>query len=142
MPTKAQFQRVIDLMYTILPLTFEREDSLRMMETRVFSPYYQCGTVHCFGGWFAVALLQEKQLDGNVSYNKGADKMAEMLGFKNSVELKGWAESKKKLWGNEHGHSMFCYEDAFRHPTRRPHGAQTVADIINHLEEVQSRLPE
>lgn len=142
MPTKAQFQKVIDLLYTILPLTFEREGSLNMMESDVNHCEHQCGTVHCFGGWFAVALLHEKQIKGHVSYGEGADKMAQMLGFEWGYYLKKWATRHIRLWGNSYGYNLFCDELAFYHPTRRPHGAKTVADIINHLEEVQQRLPE
>ena len=72
-PTKKQFQKVIDLLYTVLPLTFDNKDHLNMGELRVSDGFHSCGTVHCFGGWFAVALLNEKILTGRVNYMDGGN---------------------------------------------------------------------
>lgn len=139
-PTRAQFQKVIDLLYTILPLTFEQECSLNMAVTRV-NYNHVCGTVHCFGGWIAVALIEADKLTGEVWYDDGANVMARMLGFERAEYLQDWAEINKDIWGNRRGYSMFCEEKAFRHSILRPKGAKSVSDIINHLEEVQARLP-
>lgn len=140
-PTKAQFQKVIDLMYTILPLTFERRDSLDMSESRVDCNGHVCGTVHCFGGWFAVACINESILRKKISYGDGALMMANMLGFESVHGLKCFANGNRDIWGNNYGWDMFLAKSAFYHPIRRPKGAKSVSDIINHLEEVQARLP-
>lgn len=139
-PTKAQLQKVIDLMYTILPLTFERRDSLDMSESRVDCNDHVCGTVHCFAGWFAVACMNAKILSPHISYTDGGDAMARMLGFNNRYQLRNFTKWNA-VWGNHGGWQLFTDRMSFYHPIRRPKGAKSVSDIINHLEEVQARLP-
>lgn len=139
-PTKKQMQKVIDLMYTILPLTFERKRSLDMEEGQVNCDY-ECGSVHCFGGWFAVACLEAGLLEGYVTFRGGGYLMANMLGFGRRHEFECWADDNPDIWDNPYGMEMFIDKKAFKSP-QRPSGAKDVADIINHLQDVQARLPE
>lgn len=139
-PTKKQMQKVIDIMYSVLPLTFEEGARLDMMEVSVNDCFHKCGTVHCFAGWFAVGALNAGLLKGKIYYSVGADLMANMLGFKLKTDLIYWAANNEHIWGNEAGDGIFSASRAFESP-HRPHGAQNVTDIIHHLEDVQSRLP-
>lgn len=139
-PTKKQFQKVIDIMYSVLPLTFEEGARLNMMETEVNCNGHICGTTHCFAGWFAVGALNAGLLRGKIYFNDGAELMARMLGFALRIDLKLWTRCNAHIWGNDNGDGLFCDSAAFISP-HRPHGAQNVTDIIHHLEDVQSRLP-
>lgn len=129
-------------MYTILPLTFERMDSLDMSYPFVDNcEHHTCGTIHCFGGWFAVACLNARLLKRGVYFSDGANKMAKILGFECRLFLEQWAARNPNIWGNSSGGGMFHLAIAFQDSVYRPFGAKSVSDIINHLEEVQARLP-
>lgn len=133
--TKAQVQTVIDNFRKVLPMAVQ-ENHLDMLEEDVNLDGYKCGTVHCHGGWYAVATLD---LNQSLDFSDGATKMAEHLGFDNYLSLEDWAEENPGLWGNSRGETMFVFPSAFKSESR-PEGAQNLQDIIDHWSEVQSRL--
>lgn len=100
--------------------------------------HHVCGTTHCFGGWYAVAAL-DNELD--MTYHHGVYKLQDDLGFTGSENLHNWAKRHPKLWGNMSGQFVFERRYAFFHPDKRPHGALTLQHIVDHLEEVRDRLP-
>lgn len=72
-PTKAQWQVVIDNLKKVLPLAV-RERHLNMMEPDAKSENHECGTIHCFGGWYAVAACDHSEV--YLGYDDGANEMA------------------------------------------------------------------
>lgn len=136
-PKSENVLKVIGKLKNVLPMA-TRERHLDMQEGAVNNGSHPCGTTHCHGGWFAVAMGLHLISD-YVDYNNGANKMAECLGFPNMIQLENWAESNEHLWGNEDGTRMFCNEDAFISPTR-PDGAENLQHIIDHWTEVYERL--
>lgn len=139
-PTKQQMQTVIDNLYAVLPLTFEDENHLDMWETGVDIDH-QCGTVHCFAGWYAAsARLRNRIKKGGINWVRGETLMSKDLGIRGLGSLEKWATENPIIWGNEHGDKIFFDEFAFM-GNSRPNGAKSLSDIINHLEEVKMRLP-
>ena len=53
-PTSQQIQTVIDNFEKVLPQA-TLENHLDMKEEQVRNGSYDCGTVHCHAGWYAVA---------------------------------------------------------------------------------------
>jgi hypothetical protein len=98
-----------------------QEDALDMNEARVYSgggDKYECGTVHCVAGWYAVAnsdrqVIKDKIKKGRVGFDDGANLMAQDLGFGWSYPLKNWAEENPEIWGNDDGFEMFESELAY-----------------------------
>lgn len=138
MPTKAQFQTVIDGLKSILPLA-ATEENFDMFSGTTICNGQVCGTVHCIGGWYAISKIKTNPnldiaLRGNVSFTHGADLMAKDLGFANHHEYEDWADANELLWGNAYGCMMFCGESAYN-------DAETLAQAIAHLESVRDRLP-
>lgn len=132
-PSQKKWQTVIDKLYSILPLTFEAGDQhLDMRETQVNQWGHICGTVHCVGGWYAVAHWQEEALTNRVClvYTKGANALAIDLGFEHSYYLEVWAEKYPFLWGNKNGAYMFTSKVAYRN-------TRTIVGIIKHFERVK-----
>lgn len=134
-PTKAQFQTVIDnLKRAVNEYGATSEDEFDMSEGQTSNDYgTMCGTVHCIGGWYAIATLQP--FNGRVSYVDGANQMALDLGFKDHFALKDWAHLNSITWGNDYGYAMFSDEAAYNN-------ARSLPQAINHLEAVRYRLPE
>jgi hypothetical protein len=134
-PTKKQMAKVIENFYRILPLTFEfGYGHLNFGETRVNGDCnnHECGTVHCVGGWYAIAKgLHEKDV---ISFKEGADAMAKDLGFSDRYELIDWACTyNDDIWQSESS-SIFYSSSAWNY-------AKSITDIIHHLEAVHYRLP-
>lgn len=138
-PTKAHWQVVIDKLKLILPMA-KHECSLDMAQGRV-NQFHKCGTVHCVGGWYAIASGLHNM--GLVDYDDGANYMAADLGFKsewpNDDEiyelLKCWAADNSHIWGNYAGYMMFCDEVAYGY-------AKDMQGVITYLEGVKDRSPE
>lgn len=129
-PTKAQWQTVIDNFKKVLPMTILKHH-LSMSETAV-NDSHTCGTVHCVGGWYAVAALDLAQ---PLSYRDGAKKMSRDLGFEDDNKLEDWAGDNAYIWGNIHGLSMFSGREAYDH-------ANTLGEVVAYLEGVRDRSPE
>jgi hypothetical protein len=114
--------------YVIKKLKSVRDDAIKegafhMDEARVYSggDKYECGTVHCVGGWYAVANLNRKFIkdkfnEGFVGFTDGAELMAQDLGFRYRHYLKNWAEQNPKIWGNEKGCFMFGSASSYDNP--------------------------
>jgi hypothetical protein len=140
-PTKAQFQTVIDNLKSVLPMAIQEQNHFDMMQGTVACAGAICDTVHCIGGWYAIAtdIYKDKAA---TSYSHGAEKMAEDLGFFHDhpiiharENLTNWAFKNPDIWGNPYGNGMFCDELAYNN-------AGTLGEAINHLESVRDRLPE
>lgn len=136
-PTQKQWQTVIDKLYSVLPLTFEPGARLDMQEYHVNNDH-KCGTVHCVGGWYAVAHYQERAFDQAeyLSYAVGAYQMAIDLGFSSIYTLKCWANFHSILWGNNAGDGMFSESRAYDHGNGP---AKSLEDIIHHFEFVKDK---
>ena len=95
---------------------------------------HQCGTVHCFAGWYGV-MHPKLWPHGTLfkEYKVAADAIAERCGFTNMVALKAWADKHPKLWGNNNGYWLFSSKDAFN-------GAADLTGIVHYLYGVVSRL--
>lgn len=118
------------------------EDSLDMHKGDItgLPMVFSCGTTHCHGGWYAVAVMPFwKRMSRSVGFSDGAKLMAEHLGFSSQSELQDWARYNPKTWGNPNGDYMFCDESAFL-SSKRPKGAKRFIDIIHHWEDVYERL--
>lgn len=108
---------------------------LNMHETKV-NHFHICGTVHCHGGWYAVATMSPN--DNGLDYSDGADAMAKDLGFTDYGELCSWADRNRAIWGNGFGQSMFNSIFAFTPGDKR--NADNLQDIYDHWAEVHDRL--
>lgn len=86
MPTKKQVQKVIDNFKKVLPMAI-KDNHLMMMEGDV-NMQHKCGTVHCHGGWYAIAVCNLKE---PLDFTAGANRMAQDLGFENMGVLENWA---------------------------------------------------
>lgn len=143
-PTPQQVQEVIDNLSKILPQAHSNE-SLDMMEVSVRNGSYDCGTVHCHAGWYAVARLDyffKHGFKGSVNYTDGIDLLCKDLGFRNKFKLAEWLGhiDGVRAWGNDQSLFLFKKKSAFYHPVKRPEGAKNLQHIIDHWIEVKERL--
>lgn len=131
-PTKQQWQKVINNFERVLPMA-KSENQLDMEEPRVNKENYKCGTIHCVGGWYAVATLNMHE--HVYGFSDGAKKMAEDLGFNCIYELENWAAYNTNIWGNDNGSNMFYDSDAYN-------DAENLAEVVEFLKGVRDRSPE
>lgn len=102
-----------------------------------------CSTVLCHAGWYMQTIAKEKRV-GTVY--TGIKAMSLALGFSGNClgvgdnDICYWAKRNKDVWGNESAGVMFSDKMAFLHPTKRPNGAKSLQDIIDHWEEVYERV--
>ena len=138
--------KVIDIMKTVADNDCDKLDMFMPRVQYLDYPFkHACGTVHCFAGWFFVALsrvegTKEHKLINqkeDISFTHGKQSLDIIL----KCHLRNWAEQNPKLWGNEYGEFVFSGEAAFRSETR-PNGAENLNDIVDHLTEVYERLKE
>jgi hypothetical protein len=139
-PTRKQVDFVIKKLKLVREQA-SREDAFNMNEERVYDKEseYKCGTVHCVGGWYAVANLNRKEIkdefnQGRVSFVNGAELMAQDLGFRCNYDLQNWAEVNPEIWGNEKGFEMLSKERAYDNPG--------FDGVIAQFETVRDNLPE
>lgn len=126
------------------------KDSLDMMEPDVTSYGHACGTVHCHAGWYAAVNIKKFPSLSHLTFFDGANLLTrDIFPELNEIDqstlyvdrnLPKWATDNPQIWGNEDGGTMFCDEYAFYHETKRPEGAKSVQDIIDHWQEVYERL--
>lgn len=136
-PTSEAVLNVINNFKKVLPLA-KRYDHLDMKAISV------CGTIHCHGGWYAVATCDLRKIE-DLYFTHGVVQMEIDLGLehiKGSLffSLQYWAVANHYLWGNECGGLMFKDALAFYHKDKRPFGAQNLQHIIDHWTEVYERL--
>lgn len=129
-PTKTQWQTVIDNFKKVLPLAVQ-ENHLDLMEGAV-NQDHQCGTVHCIGGWYAMAICD---ISKPIDWTHGALVMVDHLGFDRRSDLNNWAEENPDIWGNKCGDSVFTEKAAWN-------GANSLAEVITFLEGVRDRSPD
>jgi hypothetical protein len=134
-PKSENILKVIKAFQKVLPLTKKEKRHLDMGEPNV-NIGTECGTIHCHGGWFAVAVCDLKK---GVDYIDGANEMARMLGFAFYLDLESWARDEEKIWGNDAGALMFSDSSAFQ-SEKRPEGAKSLQDIVDHWKEVYERV--
>lgn len=147
-PSKEQVQFVIDKFESIKHLA-TADGHLCMKELAVKSLSYDPGTIHCHGGWYAVANLDRISAE-YIGYHDGAKLMASDLGGEIDDDLTLWAESNPDIWGNKFGLHIFSDVVAFkskfnifnflfrRNKIRKE--AKSLQDIIDHWKEVKGRL--
>ena len=118
-PTVKQVNFVIEKLKLVRKQASE-EGALDMNEIEVYSKEhnYECGTVHCVGGWYVVAnmnrqVIKDKVKKGYVSFVDGADLMAQDLGVGCNYHLQNWAYRNPEIWGNEKGYYMFSETYAY-----------------------------
>ena len=116
-PTVKQVEFVIEKLKLVRDKANE-EGAFDMSIWRVYDDHHECGTVHCVGGWYAVAnsdrqVIKDKIKNGRVGYDDGADLMAIDLGFDDGDFLADWAYENPEIWGNEKGSDMFENELAY-----------------------------
>jgi hypothetical protein len=113
-PTIKQVEYVIEKLESVIEQACE-EDAFDIGETRVYDnkkDKYECGTVHCVGGWYAVANLRRRAIkdkfnEGFIGFSDGAKLMAKDLGFAYRCDLENWAYENPEIWGNKKGYFMF-----------------------------------
>jgi hypothetical protein len=124
---------------------------------------YVCNTPMCHGGWYAAAVFTNKQVQEHIiDYGEGASRIAFDLGFtykEDSLgygdkqiqeelklgaryDLTDWARQNPKIWGNDNGDEMFSFRSAFSNEEKRPNGAKSLQEIVDHWTEVRDRLAE
>lgn len=142
-------KKVIDLLKSVLPQA-KRDRSFNMMQGNTVCNNL-CETVHCVGGWFAIALRMHYGVE-SLDYTKGADKMAEILEFTNSnisypsyfshpmTKMSIYFTNNEEIWGNDFANAMFADKLAYYHPVKRPRGARNLQHVIDHWEEVYLRV--
>jgi len=141
-PTSENVSKVIANFEKVLPKA-TRQDHLKMLTPHVNCMGHECGTIHCHGGWYAVATCDSsKPLD----FRSGIIKMSEDLGFDIDGDfftrtefIEDWAKYNPEIWGNNNGTYMFSNRLAFESEDR-PGGAYSLNDIISHWKEVRDRL--
>jgi hypothetical protein len=118
-PTVEQVEFVIKKLQSVIEQA-GREGAFDITETSVYSKEhkYECGTVHCVGGWYAFANLRRKFITdkfkkGFVDFRDGAELLANDLGFDNAYALKCWARDNPRIWGNSVGYCMFSETYAY-----------------------------
>jgi hypothetical protein len=108
-----------------------------------------CGTPGCHAGLISIVAKDLPELQeiykihlyltnrvgcqSNYHYSIWADTLAEFFGFKNSRDLRFWAENNPKLWGNKFGEGMFYCPSAFVNDFYKE---ITHRYIINHWKQV------
>lgn len=133
-PTSQQILRVINNFKKVLPLT-TLPAHLQMMEGAV-NINHSCGTVHCHGGWYAVAACN---VDEPLCFTDGAKKLSNDLSFNDWFALELWARNNYTIWGNNYGENMFSGRIAFKSSDRKD-GAMNLQHIIDHWTEVYERI--
>ena len=141
-PHSSKVLEVIKAFESVLPMAI-RENHLNMSTANVNCGTYACGTVHCHAGWYAIA--KGLHLNEGISYSDGVIKMCKDLGITDGGDfwdspIEAWASKNKDIWGNRGGNVMFSNRIAFKHPTKRPKGAENLQHIIDHWREVYERL--
>lgn len=135
-PTSTSVKALIDSFKTILPMATRREQL--DMQCLWVNEGHACGSVHCHAGWYAIAKGLHRK--GFVSFGDGSREMAQdLLSMSTSLGVIAWAERNSIIWGNKYGNYIFAHALAFK-SAKRPNGAQTLADIVDHWQEVYERL--
>lgn len=141
-PKSENILKVIRNFEKVLPMA-KKETHLNMMETSVCNSYHKCGTIHCAAGWYAVA---KNQIEQGTTYMDGIFLIEQDLGFEprdyspGECQLEIWTIKNVELWGNRKGELLFSCRGAYSHPTKRPQGAQSLQDIVDHWKEVYERV--
>ena len=121
------------------------EPVIEMGEGRIRGRFRRgCGTVCCHAGAYLLARRPVSSAFGVVTYNlgsytRGADIMANDLGFEQAWDLQRFMAIHPEIWGNERGSGLFASSYAF---TPSDVYTTTLAEIIEHWKGVAERLRE
>lgn len=109
---------------------------LDITDGRVNSHGKTCGTVHCIGGWYAIATHpQEIEQDIQIDFYTGKDTMLKDLGFERDQDINYWASNYPQIWGNHYGADLFV-------DIRAWDNAKSIPEVIQFLEGVRDRSPD
>jgi len=87
---------------------------MREAPVREISTGKECGTIHCFAGWYGVAHPEMfDEHDNYWGYATPATIISNLLGFAHSTLLEEWCYDNPTLWGNKNGKYMFNSVRAF-----------------------------
>jgi hypothetical protein len=120
-PTVEQVNFVIEKLQLVRERA-TKKDAFDIEVGRVYDEEdeYECGTVHCVAGWYAVAnsdreFIKDGIKEGYVDFKDGANLMAIDLGFGfgGDYALKCWAKDNPKIWGSVKGFEMFESASAY-----------------------------
>ena len=121
-PTIKQVEYVIEKLESVREQASE-EGAFNINEGCVYDKEYKykCGTVHCVGGWYAVASLRRKMIknkikNGYVDFKDGVELMSKDLGFNYTCDFAVWLDESPKIWGNENGYEAFDKKIAYDNP--------------------------
>jgi hypothetical protein len=116
-----------------------------------------CNTPGCHAGLISIVakdlpelkdiyerIILSKWKDSRYRYEVWSNALTVFLGFKNSRDLRFWAENNPKLWGNKYGGDMFVFDIAFIDDTKAYIDdlakQLTHRDIINHWKQVLTNI--
>lgn len=100
-----------------------------------------CGTPCCHGSWLEYAAFNTWNARNSWrDFIEGANLAAKHLGFISRTGLQFWANDNPKIWGNNHGYSVFDSSGA--RAFAKTDETLTLKDIANHWYAVAGRLEE
>ena len=130
------------IIITMKHVAGDKDLKLNMNRSCVQDESHDCGTIHCFAGWYLIAAelekgkeLSAKMFLKNMGFEDGVRAINKVL----KVSLPFWAGKNPKLWGNRGGGDAFFGRGAFK-SEKRPNGANSINDIVDHLEDVYWRI--
>lgn len=118
--------------------------NLKMEIPKIPADGHLCGTSACHAGWFGY-FYEHQPSSSNHSedfsknyFGNYTHKIAQLLGFERSYELKTWARFNSQIWGNGFGSEMFGSDFAFLENSFQE--KVTLETIANHWQGVSDRL--
>ena len=133
-PTAKQIETILVTFEKVLPKA-QKKRQFDIFECKVNQYGHVCGTVHCVGGWYAVAACD---LSKHVDYIHGASQMANDLGFISLYYFRDFFRQQPNLWGNDNGYYMFSNQKAYTPGNKRK--ASSLRDVYDHWVEVWMRF--
>ena len=149
MITSQRIQTVIDTLKKALGRPVDMEATCAEFDDK----FEYCGTPACVAGHYAIASHQHRPRFHSfnpfmphprgghlLSYQSGANWMAEDLGFADSTHLEAWANDNPCLWGNIYGHNMFKPFSSSETYGGKCGDEITMAMVVKHWEGVRDRV--
>lgn len=126
-------EKFLEMAEKFLPYAARENCKLDMMEPYLYK--HRCGTTACHAGYAALILLKAQH---KTHFKKGANALAEFLGFSSYFSLEDWADDNPAIWGNVNGTGMFACYEAFNMGA----SDQSLAGIVKHYMLVAKNLME
>lgn len=141
-PTPEQVQTVIDNLISIQNQA-NKAGAFDIEEAAVSTEDHTCGTVHCVGGWYAVAnkchhFVSKLIASENCDFEDGGELMAADLGFSCLPELEEYLLDNPAIWGNDRGDELLANLSAYNGLTKDSQNPMTI--IIQHWQQVKKNL--